>query len=178
MLITDQDIWKKLRAGDRQALAQLFERYYDDCYQYAIRLQQPTAVVQDHLQDVFLHLWHKRKRLPQVISVKAYLLRSLRNQIIDGIRQAQRHQQVEMPEMHVFSAEVDWIKREQVQQKTEALIEALQQLSPVQREVIFLRFYQQLSYQEISDTLDIEYQSVRNAVHRAIKRLRNLMVQH
>jgi RNA polymerase sigma factor (sigma-70 family) len=61
------------------------------------------------------------------------------------------------------------------------LLEALSKLSPRQKEVVYLKFYENLSYHEITELTSLNYQSVRNYIHQAIqalRRKRNLLIEY
>ena len=62
-----------------------------------------------------------------------------------------------------------------MQKQKEVLLAALDELSPRQREIIYLRFYQNLSYEEIADIMDLNYQTSRNLLYKAIRSLRGLI---
>jgi len=174
-LSAEQEIWSQLRKGQRKALASLFDRYYELLYQYGIRILPHPESVEDEIQQLFVRLWERRRKLPEVPMVKAYLLRALRNALLDEIRRRKQVLTVSKARMvptTTFSAETNWIKLEQDDERSEQLRQAISTLPDRQRELIFLRFYQGLSYPEIALLLDIEYQSVRNTVHRAVKAMR------
>lgn len=173
-MIDTLKIWEQLRKGQPQALEQLFKQYYQDLYQYGRHFSGHNQLIQDQIQQLFLKLWEKHPNLPAVQSVKAYLLRSLRNILLDDVKAARRaEQQLAQQEItHYASAEQTLILAEQSTIQQQALAEVLAQLSPRQREIIHLRFYQAIPYTDIAQLLDMEYQSVRNTVYRALKALR------
>ncbi|WP_020538359.1 RNA polymerase sigma factor [Lewinella cohaerens] len=164
--------WQLLRTGDQKALAYLFKHYYRDLYQYAFTMLSDHAVVQDQLQKCFLKLWEKRATLPLSVKVKPYLFQTLRFGIIDYLRQSKAHSQHLLNLQIVQSRSPDEYEQERKTQTEEKLQAAIQQLSPVQKEIIYLRFYNKVAYTEIAGIMGMKYQSVRNSAYRALKKLR------
>jgi RNA polymerase sigma factor (sigma-70 family) len=67
------------------------------------------------------------------------------------------------------------IQGEACEQRQQALKQALQSLPARQKEVLFLRYYNGMSYDEIEQILSINYQSIRNHIYRATQRLRKIL---
>jgi RNA polymerase sigma-70 factor (ECF subfamily) len=171
---SDHILWDSFRQGNKNALAELFERYYDMLHQYGIKVCRDTEMVNDSLQDLFIEIWQQRKPAP-LLSIQAYLIRALRYKLIRSLKGQQPlpSDPTELP--FEISHESFLIQTEQDRATVSALAEQLGLLSPKQREIIFLRFYQHLSYREICEIMNIEYQVARNQLSIAIKRLRSLV---
>lgn len=175
-----QEYWSNLASGDRFALDWLFKEYYQDLYEYGIRLKNDIEMIQDCIQELFLSLWVKRTRLNSPNSVKAYLIVSLRNQIIDQVKKQRRKedsQKIIREELFtdLFTSNDFEMSEEFTQDQKKELAQAINQLNNRQREVIFLRYYNGLNNHEIADVMQINYQSVKNNLSRAIINLRGLV---
>jgi len=118
-------------------------------------------------------LWEKHGQLPKIDNILSFLIRSLRNALIDENRKQQTQQK--MIDHLAWLTTKNQENEPEMAQKRKKLQKALQQLSSTQQEIIFLRFYNQLPYQEAAEIVDMKYQSVRNAAHRAMKVLRKAM---
>ena len=171
---SDDIIWDSFRQGNKAALAILFERYYDVLYQYGIKVCRDTELVNDCLQDLFIEIWQQRKPVP-LLSIQAYLIKALRYKLNRTIKSNQQILRASTELPFEMSHESFLIQSEQDQANVAALTEQLAHLSPKQREIIYLRFYQRLSYREICDIMQIEYQVARNQLSMAIKKLRSLV---
>ncbi len=171
---SDNILWDSFRQGNKNALAELFERYYEFLHQYGIKICRDTEMVNDSLQDLFIEIWQQRKPAP-LLSIQAYLLRALRYKLMRTLKSQQPilADSTELP--FEISHESFLIQTEQDNANVAALTHQLEQLSPKQREIIFLRFYQHLSYREICEIMNIDYQVARNQLSIAIKRLRTLI---
>lgn len=171
---SDDILWDSFRQGNKNALAVLFERYYEVLFQYGIKVCRDTELVNDSLQDLFIDIWQQRQPAP-LISLQAYLIKALRYKLIRAVKKDRstpldpHYVPFEMSHEHFL------IQSEQDNANVEALTQQLNQLSPRQREIIFLRFYQRLSYREICDIMHIEYQVARNQLSMALKKLRTLV---
>jgi RNA polymerase sigma factor (sigma-70 family) len=115
--------------------------------------------------------------LGDVVSVKSYLLQSLRKNIIrENSRLKWFRDADQISDDQDFNVEFDietyLIAREVENESLKKLRSELDKLSKRQREAIFLRFTQDLSYEEISFIMGINYRSVVNLIHEAIKAIR------
>jgi len=145
-------------------------------YNYGCKLSPDQALVQDTVQELFVDLWKSRSRLTVPVSVKFYLFRSLRRRILKNLREGNRFPLESFSsDSAVFAAqdaESTFIEQETGEHRLSHLQKALRQLPVRQQEVIKLRFYDELSLSEIAAILDINEQSVRNLLQRAIVHLR------
>jgi RNA polymerase sigma-70 factor (ECF subfamily) len=171
---TDIALWNAFKEGDRLAFTELFRRYYNVLMQYGNKLHGDPNLVEDCIQELFIELWQSRSR-PEVQSVKAYLLRAVKYKIFRVHKK--NIQTVAVAEDMAFqlSHENFIMHREEDGERNKRLIEALSQLPNRQREIMYLKLYQQLSYEELSEVMQINYQAARNLFYQAIKSLRKLL---
>lgn len=169
--------WARFVRGDQEAFARLFQTFHPLLYRYGYRLTWDEELTRDCIQTVFLNFWSNREKLLSVSAAKPYLFRALRNEIIKrsekGRKAGELHSSLTFPEPDVvFSAEELYTQAEVLQMKQEALAQALNKLSRREREIIYLRYYENLEYQEIAGVLSIQYQSVLNCLGSAFRKLR------
>lgn len=173
-------LWKKFLDGDLNAWEQIFERYYGDLFGYGLKLTSRRELTKDGIHQLFVQLWDRREHLSEVDSVKAYLLASLRRSLLKKLKKRRKYYEEwenaenENPQIQ-FSPEVILIKDEIKAEKIEALYKALDQLPGRQKEVLYLKYFNGMSYDEIEDILSIKYQSIKNHIYRAISNLREIM---
>jgi RNA polymerase sigma factor (sigma-70 family) len=177
--IDAEKIWQTFLKDDATALGKIFNYYYEDLYNYGIKFGQQAELVKDCIQDVFVEIGQRRTSLSNVKSVKAYLIVCFRRILLHHLEK-QRDLQVGLNEQKqqdffTFSPEDIIIQKEISQEQQQALKHALQSLPARQKEVLFLRYFNGMSYDEIEQILSINYQSVRNYIYRATKRLRNIL---
>lgn len=168
-----QKYWKALREdGEPAALKFLFDHFYGMLFSYAAKLLRRDALAKDALQNTFADLWQYRSRLSPDVAVKPYLIRAVRNHCAKLLRKHGPFAEIEtLGQLLCFEPEELKLAGNTALQKKK-LADALNSLSPRQREIVFLKYYEGLSYREIAEVLDINYQSVVNHAHKAILRMR------
>lgn len=174
---TDEFLWVSYLNGDKHAFDQLYRRYYSLLLHYGCKFSQDQELVQDCIQDLFMELMLKSKNLSVPLSVKAYMLRSFRNNLLKSLeKEGKRYDFVlvdDIPEMlHTATEEKDSFKDD-----LKDLLLAYQKLSVKQKEVLYLFYVKGLSHKEISNVLYINYQSSKNRLCQSLVQLRKLFFQ-
>jgi RNA polymerase sigma factor (sigma-70 family) len=172
MTLSDNELWSASK-DNRESFSNLFRSYYPVLLQYGRKFCMDTKVLEDCIQELFIDLWQSGQRV-QVRSVKAYLLKALKYKIYRHYRDTEKIKTNEITDdlSFVLSHENFLIDQHEDRQKTEKVLNAVQQLSNREREIIYLRLYQKLSYEEIVEVMQINYQAARNLFYQAIKSLR------
>ena len=177
-LMTDErQLWQAFKNGNKEAFAVIFKKYYNDLYGYGTKFSGDATLVKDALQDVFVEIWARRANLGEVQYVKTYLLKSLRRRLLRNEKSWRklfmRNQQYALENQDFqLSIEDLMIAKEQNEERLARLEAVIQQLTKSQKEVIYLKFYNGLDYEEIAQVLNIKYQSVRNIMYRTLTALR------
>ena len=173
---SDITLWNQLRLGDEEAFSSLFERYYSTRVNYGKTLMTGEDRVKDCVQDVFVNIWRYRYKLNEAIVVKAYLLSSVRKQIARLHHREHIFSNIKnidsLEFLFDFSIEDRLIADETTAKKVEQLNKSINQLSDRQKEAIYLRYHQGLSVEQVAEVLNLNYQSTKNLLHRAILQLR------
>jgi RNA polymerase sigma factor (sigma-70 family) len=172
----EAELWKAFKNGDRTAYEQLFDSYYSPMYQYGRRILPDTELLKDCIQDVFLKIWQSKENLADVISIQAYLFRALKVRLIKAQEKALKKTSVFEKEPAEVSHESLLITWQEDEATTIRLQHLIGQLTKRQQEAIHLRFYQQMSYEEISEVMQVSNQGIRNLIYHAIKFLRENML--
>ncbi|MBO9154056.1 RNA polymerase sigma factor [Chitinophaga sp. GCM10012297] len=174
----DPILWRRFKQGDQKAFEALFLHHHRPLFQYGSKMLRDRQVLDDCIQELFLELWDTRERLTDVVSVRAYLFRALKFKLARAIKKRAAHSELseEGTELLAFSYETELIARQTDADQRERLLRSVRQLTRRQQEVIYLRFYNQMSYEEISVTMDISYQAVVNLVSQALKALRVIYI--
>ncbi len=169
----DIHLWEQLRNGNKAALAELFELYFSQLYNYGRKICSDEEKVKDCIQDLFLEIWNQKNKMP-LLSVKAYLTKALQYKLIRINKKSQLIEAFDGNgnEFFDWSHETFIIKNEMDAEKVKKLLAAMQQLPKRQQEIIYLKYYLNLSYEEICDVMNIQYQVARNQVSSAIKSLK------
>jgi RNA polymerase sigma-70 factor (ECF subfamily) len=164
--------WESFRKGDREAFATLFRNHYPALYRYGSKFTTDHQQLEDGIQELFIELWKSNSR-NTVISVRSYLLKSLKYKLLRG-NSKKRHT--------LLPADGDWgfewshetflIAAQESEEKRQKVLKAVEQLSPRQKEIVYLKYYQNLSYDELGEVMNINYQVARNLLYQAMKMLK------
>jgi RNA polymerase sigma factor (sigma-70 family) len=169
----DQKCWKDFLAGSHAAFSSLFKSYYNALYQYAHRQCGEKEPAHECVQQLFYQLWVGRKNISEVSNIKAYLFKSLRTSLQKEKKYHQRFLHLEPTTQPItFSPEEIMVDDETQDIRKKKIADSLNMLPARQREIVYLKYYENLSYQQIAEVLGMNYQSVVNSVFRAIQRLR------
>lgn len=175
--IQDKELWQSYREGDKQALGQLAERYYRVLKHYGLKFMVDGTVVEDCIQDLFLQLWQNRPQINDTDSVKHYLLKALRNHILQYLRSTTTISYEEIgwddSMADAINAESLMIQRESLSILTNSIQAQLADLPAREREALYLRFYENLSIPEIALVMNVTRQSVSNSLQKALNKLRS-----
>lgn len=173
---SDIALWNQLKLSDDQAFSFLFERYYSTLVNYGKTLMTGEDRVKDCVQDVFVDIWTYRHKLNEAIVPKAYLLSSVRKRIARLHHREHIFSNIKnidsLEFLFDFSIEDRLIADETIAKKVEQLNKSINQLSDRQKEAIYLRYHQGLTVEQVADVLNLNYQSAKNLLHRAILQLR------
>jgi len=165
-------LWNKAQKGDQRAFDELYRSHVQILYKYGIHLGANSELVKDCIQDLFVNLWKKRTSLNIEKAFKNYLLLSLRRMLLRKKEMLIAIDPNEISEqLIVFQKEI----KENISNKSDKIKKALQFLPKRQREAIHLKYYQNLDYEEIAQTMSIQVAAVYKLVSVGIKKLRTLV---
>lgn len=176
-----------LAKGDAHAIADIYQYTYSNLYYFGIQIAgaHQQTLVEGTIQDFFIWLAKNYQKINLEDNFEAYLYHSIRRNIQQQLQAKQtkaktqlRYLQRNAPNLETQQAspEVAYLAQEQ-KALDKAQVDALMQDLPTyQKEVLYLRFYENRNYKEIADILSINAQVARNYVFRAIKALRKKLL--
>ncbi len=173
---SDEKLWSELKKGNEKALSELILLFADSLYNYGYMLCRNKELVEDCIQDLFLHLWRKRSTLAVTRNVKTYMMAALRNRIKDSFRKIKGVYTDEFREEELdqeSSPEQQWIEIEQQTLQSEIVKRSVEALPARMKQVIYLRYFAGFSYPDIAEIMEVSQQVAVNMVHRAILKLRS-----
>jgi len=155
----------------------LYKTYFKKFFNYGRKFTRDIHLIEDSIQEVFLDIWNKRQKAVEIASANSYYFSSFRYVLFKKIKQASR-QSVLVDEGYEpeFSIEQKIIAGEISNEQFEKLRQALKMLTSRQREAIFLRFYEGLSYEEVATVLDISVKATYKIMARSLENLRENLV--
>ncbi len=161
--------------NDNIAYTKLYKKYVNDLYSYGTSLGFASNKCMDAIHDIFCKLFVNNRELDNVNNVKYYLFRSLKNRLLDIHKQDSRLVNDNLTNSNFFVevSVVDvMISTEEKRQLKKRVDELMSTLTSNQREAIYLRYMQEMEYDEIAQLLNITSESVRKLVYRGISKLR------
>lgn len=175
----DYILWKAMLRGDRSALNKIYEEHFGSLYRYGIRMLRDEDAVKDCLHTLFLKIWTHHGTLKQTDNIRYYLISALRNTIINYRYQENRIHKVEMQDNEVFdlkfSVESAFIEKEQQTETNQQLVLAMNELTPRQKEIIYLRYFEELDYNEVAEIMGLTMKGAYKLNARALEALRQIM---
>ena len=171
-----------LHENDMDAFAALIGRYEKKLSYYMRRLSSfDEHDIEDLLQETFLNVWKNLNAYDPSLRFSTWVYRIAHNQTISAFRKYKSRGQDQLveysEEIQIASAE-DFVKELDQKLSTSTLLATMQQLKPKYREVLVLKYFEDLSYDEISDVLQMPPGSVATLLSRAKKKLKPLLQQH
>ncbi len=173
---TDDSLWEQFKAGRALALSCLFDQHVSGLMRYGLLFTPDKSTIEDCVQDVFVNLWEKRASLGEVVSVKHYLCASLRRRLLRKLRTQNRlrgsDDLLSSSAMPTEASYETWLlQRQSDAEVRDTLRQLINRLTPQQKRVIYLKFYEQLSYDEIAALMKLNKRTVYNTCSAAIKHL-------
>jgi RNA polymerase sigma-70 factor, ECF subfamily len=160
----DENLLLLLRQGNRKAYSEIYERNKNAVYRYCYRMLSDAPSAEDATQDTFMKMYNNIYQLKNDSSLLPWLLRIARNEILLHIRRNK----------HNGTIDADRIWDEQTPHTIAETIESheivqhlLAQLRSEYREVLVLREYEQLSYQQIAEITGDTESSVKSRLFKA-----------
>lgn len=179
---SEKSTWLLFLTGDRNAFSSLFKTYYSPLHNYGIKISANPAITEDCLQSFFVYLFDNRNNIGIVTNLKSYLFISFRRTLLKHLKKERKYSSYDdvfkTTAAFAFSPEDLMVEQEFTQIRIQGLTKLLNNLSTRQREVIYLKYYSDLSIREIAEVMNISYQSVLNTLQKAFAKLRSLIDEH
>ena len=172
-------LFQEMKNGNTEAYAQIYQLYFTNLYEYGLRLASEKDLVMDSIHDLFVKIWTKRNDLGVVENLKAYLLVSLRRILNNKLQSGKKTRSVN-PEDDLFfelrfSTESQYFKKLEETDRRQRLLQAMDQLSSRQKEMIYLRYFEELGYDEIASVMDITIKGAYKLSARSLESLRDML---
>lgn len=168
----EQEWIQKVLAGNKQAYAHIIDRYKNPLYGIILRMTKNPHDAQDLVQEAFIKVYEQLDKYKAQGSFSSWFYKVAINHCMDQFRK-KKFKQSEVDEEKIQDhrhPEVIFLKQE----KSRQLERLIATLPPDERMIILLRYGDELSYQEISEALDLSLANVRNKLHRAKKKMRKI----
>jgi len=171
----DTGDWEGLKRGDENAFMRLYETHYQAMYSFGFRVYPDKDMIKDTIHEVFCELWDKQSGLPAVLNVKAYLFTYLKRKILKELEKKYVALSQEHIQSMIFERPYeDLLIAQQTDDATKLQLQmSLTKLTPGQLEIIQLKYFELLDYDQIGERLQIQPRTVYNKISEALKALRS-----
>jgi RNA polymerase sigma factor (sigma-70 family) len=164
-------LWQKFLDGDIKAFQSVYELYIDDLYHYGVSFYGDKDVVLDCIHDLFVYLF-ENKKIAKDVNIKFYLFASLRRAILRKKKESEKYAESTSIEAWEYANAYEMNLNEVDNEKLQKLKQQIEKLPKRQREVIYLKYYVGLSYEDIAEIMQVDISSCRTLSFRAIRQLR------
>lgn len=165
---------------DHPILDTLYREHVHDLLSYALHLGFDRETSKDAIHDVFYKLCMDQEQLAQIQNVRFYLLRALKNRLLDLYKQKKGVSELsldsiqeELPFTIRVTVEDELIQSEENEINRKRVENMLQSLSDRQREIIYLRYTHECGYEEIAQLMNISIPSCRKLLYKTLLKLKN-----
>lgn len=165
------------QAGNMATFSQLYNLHINVLFNYGLKLTIDKELLKDCIHDIFVKLYTKKDELGTIDNLRSYLFISLKNKLCDELRRRMYMSDTAIEEVSISTptdVEDDYMEEEQRKNEFSLVRRLLDQLSPRQREALTLYYIEEKKYEDICEIMNMNYQSVRNLMHRGLTKLRSL----
>jgi RNA polymerase sigma factor (sigma-70 family) len=170
-------LWSSLRSGNKHAFEFIIEKYIRSLYAYGSRISNDAALIENAIQDVFVDLWKRHEILSDIDNIQVYLLKTLRRTLarlylLNYNFPALAKDENTPPQALEFSSLFPSFKDRGYSYGQNDFRAALTQLTSTQREVLYLKFCEYLSYEQVGDVMNLSEELPFELVEKASTSLR------
>ena len=172
--------WQQLRKGDKQALFDLYNNTYFHLVRFGLKITANDELVKDCVTQLFFQLWDKHARLNEVMHVRAYLFTSLRRMLLEKLDYYSKTDEAIIKlsgkdPLEELSYEEIIIRVQQNEELRQKLYKAIELLTPKQKELIRLMFFEGMTYEQVAVATGQSIKTAYNTIYNAIKILRKAL---
>ena len=174
----DAHLWDRIKGNDIKAFELVFNKFHGALCSYSYRLIKDEEIAKETVSDIFLKLWQKRGQIEIKHGLKPYLFRCVHNSSIDYLNVTKLNRlpfQIEISDQikELILDEDDYILDKLILDEVESNVwMAINQLPPQCKTIFCMSRFSHLSYNEISEKLNISVNTVKTQISRALDRLR------
>lgn len=175
---SDIEQWQAFKRADRVAYEEIYRSNFNDLKQYGLSICHNHEYVLDAIHTLFLDLWIHKEQLGDTDNIRFYLLKGLRRVITQQLAKQRRRCAAALPhDISELPYETTLIEAQAQEETAQKIRNALHQLSPRQREIVFLKFYENMTSEEIATLTSLKVRTVYNTIYQALESMRRLIGQ-
>lgn len=168
------DLIQRAQSGDRQAFGEIYKLYVQKIYRYCLINVKRKEVAEDICQETFVKAWKSLSSFSIINggTIQSFLFTIARNLIIDLSRKKKEHSIDEYE--HIESTEdiFDTVEKNESIQRVHF---AISKLDEIDRQIVILRYFEEMSTQEVAQIVGIKDGALRVRIHRVMSKLKDIM---
>jgi RNA polymerase sigma-70 factor (family 1) len=173
MEVVKEDLFEQIRSNNRAAFEKLFKQLYSPLVRFANEIVKDRDTAEDMVQEVFVKIWEKRHQINIETGIKPYLYMAVKNHCLNALRTEQRLVFLSDD----FSDNINISNNQTEQQSNVILIkdhisQALEKLPPRCGLIFKMSRFEEKTYQEIADSLELSLKTVENQMGKALQMMR------
>lgn len=175
---SDHNLWMNFINGNDDCFEVLYKKYADVLFRYGIQFTSNGDIVKDAIHDVFVKLYNDRQHLKAEANIKFYLFTCLKNRLYNLLKRDLFFDKIDLEEAEFLDPGAEELVTNALSQKEmqRTVRFVLDLLTDRQREIIYYRYIEELSIEEIAALTEMNYQSVQNSIQRSLKRIRDSLL--
>lgn len=171
---SEDRLWMSFRNGDDGSFELIYTKYADVLFRYGIQFTSNDSLVKDAIHDVYVKLYNDRQRLKSEVNIKFYLFSCLKNHLYNLLKRELFFEDIDIEENEYLDPDseeqvITALSQNELKQRVRKVLSLL---TDRQREIIYYRYIEELSIEEIAILMNMNYQSVQNTIQRSLKRIR------
>lgn len=169
------DLINKAKSGNKEAFGSIYKLYYEKIYRFIYYLVFDKHLAADLTQNTFLKMWHAIPKFrTKNGTIQSYLFTIARNLVIDFRR---KKKELTLDLAQDISKDEDLITKISNGEQNEMLRDTLNALDEEERQLLILRFFEDLSMLEIAKVFNKQEGAIRVRIHRILKKMRQYITQ-
>lgn len=168
--------WDQFLKGDKEAYSWIYTTYIQSLYTYGLHFTTDSELIKDCIQEVFTRIYKNRATLLSPDNIKLYLFISLKNTLFNSLDKIQLYtNNTDMENMSFFisnTVEDEFLQNEAKNIQEQELERIFSVLTIRQHQIMYYRFVEELSFDQICEIMDMNYQSAHNLIQRSLKKIR------
>lgn len=169
--------WIKFLNGDESSFTEIYTLYYDELFCYGQKIGFDDETCKDAIQDIFFNLYVSKGKLKQIINVEFYLIRCMRNKLMDFYHSKKNITEINYEDIIIDNSES--VIEEMISDENRILLKNkvdlhLKALSNKQKRIVYYYFNLNLKYSEIASILNMSPDSIKKSLYRSLRKMKDL----
>eukprot|EP01133_Synstelium_polycarpum_P002973 gene2973-3419_t len=175
----EHELLSRLREGDADSFKEIYERYRQRVYLYALKISKSDDVADEIAQEVFIRLWEKRMQINTEMSFEGYIKKITLHHVLNHLKKVARERTLQ-EQVFVYIDQIRNSTEEGIYEKELVRVyhEAVEQLPPQKKLIYKMSRNEELTHDEIAEKLNISKNTVKNHMVEATKFIRSSVNKH